>query len=118
MAAVEMKDKKKEMIEKTAQEFQKLNGDNQMFILGYMLGIQQERQRTTPQPQTAQEVAGMEVQGTFNAQRFFDTLAMIISQREGVKVTVTVKQPEPEEKEQRSAQALGEKSKGFSIVKM
>lgn len=53
MAAVEMKDKKKEMIEKTAQEFQKLNGDNQMFILGYMLGIQQERQRTTPQPQTA-----------------------------------------------------------------
>ena len=52
-AAGEMKDKKKEMIEKTAQEFQKLNGDNQMFILGYMLGIQQERQRTTPQPQTA-----------------------------------------------------------------
>lgn len=27
----------------------------------------------------------MEVQGTFNAQRFFDTLAMIISQREGRK---------------------------------
>ena len=53
MAAVAMEDKKKEMIEKTAQEFQKLNGDNQMFILGYMLGIQQERQRTTPQPQTA-----------------------------------------------------------------
>ena len=49
----EIEDKKKEMIEKTAQEFQKLNGDNQMFILGYMLGIQQERQRTTPQPQTA-----------------------------------------------------------------
>ena len=49
MAAVAMEDKKKEMIEKTAQEFQKLNGD----ILGYMLGIQQERQRTTPQPQTA-----------------------------------------------------------------
>lgn len=53
MAAVAMEDKKKEMIEKTAQEFQKLNDDNQMFILGYMLGIQQERQRTTPQPQTA-----------------------------------------------------------------
>ena len=54
----------------------------------------------------------MEVQGTFNAQRFFDTLAMIISQREGVKVTVTVKQPEPEEKK-RWAQ-----TKGFSKVKM
>lgn len=53
MAAVEMKDKKKEMIEKTAQQFQQLNEDNKMFILGYMLGIQQERQRTTPQPQTA-----------------------------------------------------------------
>lgn len=52
MAAVAMEDKKKEMIEKTAQQFQQLNEDNKMFILGYMLGIQQERQRTTPQPQT------------------------------------------------------------------
>ena len=103
MAAVEEKDRKKELVEKTAEQFQQLNEDNKMFILGYMLGIQQERQRTTPQPQTAQEVAGMEVQGTFNAQRFFDTLAMIISQREGAKVTVTVKQPEPEEKKQQSA---------------
>ena len=32
----------------------------------------------------------LEVQGTFNAQRFFDTLAMIISRKENVKVTVTV----------------------------
>ena len=53
MAAVEVKDRKKEMIEKSAEQFQKLNEDNKMFILGYMLGIQQERQRTTPQPQTA-----------------------------------------------------------------
>lgn len=49
----------------------------------------------------------MEVQGTFNAQRFFETLALIISQREGVKVTVTVTvtvtQPEPEKKEKQSA---------------
>lgn len=50
MAAVEVKDRKKEMIEKSAEQFQKLNEDNKMFILGYMLGIQQERQRTTPQP--------------------------------------------------------------------
>ena len=49
----------------------------------------------------------MEVQGTFNAQRFFDTLAMIISQREGVKVTVTVKQPEPEEKKSYTQQLTG-----------
>lgn len=43
-----MEDKsKKEMIEKTVQEFQKLNEDNKMFILGYMLGIQQERQAKT-----------------------------------------------------------------------
>ena len=103
MAAVEEKDRKKELVEKTAEQFQQLNEDNKMFILGYMLGIQQERQRTTPQPQTAQEVAGMEVQGTFNAQRFFETLALIISQREGVKVTVTVTQPEPEKKEKQSA---------------
>ena len=45
-----MEDKsKKEMIEKTVQEFQKLNEDNKMFILGYMLGIQQERQAKTAQ---------------------------------------------------------------------
>jgi hypothetical protein len=53
MAAVEVKDRKKELVEKTAEQFQQLNEDNKMFILGYMLGIQQERQRTTPQPQTA-----------------------------------------------------------------
>lgn len=47
-------------------------------------------------------MAAVEVQGTFNAQRFFDTLAMILSQREGVKVTVTVKEPEPE-KEKKTA---------------
>lgn len=41
-----MKNNKKELIEKTAKEFQKLNEDNKMFILGYMLGIQQERQKT------------------------------------------------------------------------
>ena len=46
-------DKKKELIEKTAREFQKLNEDSKMFILGYMLGIQQERQKMVhrqPQP--------------------------------------------------------------------
>lgn len=53
MAAVEAKDRKKELVEKTAEQFQQLNEDNKMFILGYMLGIQQERQRTTSQPQTA-----------------------------------------------------------------
>lgn len=34
----------------------------------------------------------MEVQGTFNPQRFFETLALIISKRENVKVTVKVTQ--------------------------
>ena len=38
-------DKKKELITKSAEEFSKLNEDNKMFILGYMFGIQQERQR-------------------------------------------------------------------------
>ena len=59
----------------------------------------------------------MEVQGTFNAQRFFDTLAMIISQREGVKVTVTVKQPEPKRKSS-SQHKRWAQTKGFSKVKM
>ena len=34
----------------------------------------------------------MEVQGTFNAKRFFETLALIISQREGVKAGQQQKQ--------------------------
>ena len=59
----------------------------------------------------------MEVQGTFNAQRFFETLALIISQREGVKVTVTVTQPEPEKKEKQSELApCSIRNKGFSKV--
>lgn len=45
MTATETKDRKKEMIEKSAKQFQKLNEDNKMFILGYMLGVQQERQK-------------------------------------------------------------------------
>ena len=45
----------------------------------------------------------MEVQGTFNAQRFFETLALIISQRENVKVTVKVTQTQEKEKEQKPA---------------
>ena len=45
--------------------------------------------------------AGTEVQGTFNAQRFFDTLAMLLSKREGVKITVTVKEPETEPERKR-----------------
>lgn len=58
-----MEDKsKKEMIEKTVQEFQKLNEDNKMFILGYMLGVQQGRQA-----QTAQEEQDGKVQRTDNA---------------------------------------------------
>lgn len=43
-----MKDIKKEMIEKSAEDFQKLNEDSKMFILGYMVGIQQERLKQNP----------------------------------------------------------------------
>lgn len=39
----------------------------------------------------------MEIKGKFNAQRFFDTLALILSERENAKITVTVKQREKEE---------------------
>lgn len=40
---------------------------------------------------------GVEVRGSFNAQRFFDTLALILSEREKVKITVKVTQREKEE---------------------
>lgn len=39
----------------------------------------------------------MEIQGKFNAQRFFDTLALILSEREKVKITVKVTQREKAE---------------------
>ena len=39
----------------------------------------------------------MEIKGTFNAQRFFETLALILSEREKVKITVKVTQPGQEE---------------------
>ena len=38
-----MKDIKKEMIEKSAEDFQKLNEDSKMFILGYMVGAYSAR---------------------------------------------------------------------------
>lgn len=40
-----VEDNKKEKIEKTVQEFQKLTEDNKMFILGYMLGVQKEKEK-------------------------------------------------------------------------
>lgn len=46
-----MKEAKKELIERTAQEFQKLNEENKMFVLGYMLGIQSEKERKESQPE-------------------------------------------------------------------
>lgn len=46
----------------------------------------------------------MKVQGTFNTQRFFETLARIISQRENVTVTVRVT---PLEKRRRAASGTG-----------
>lgn len=42
-------DKKKEIIEQSTRDFQNLNEDSQMFILGYMVGIQQVRQKHNSQ---------------------------------------------------------------------
>ena len=44
----------------------------------------------------------MEVVGKFDPQKFFNTLALILSEREKVKITVTVTQ-EPEKKEEKTA---------------
>ena len=49
----------------------------------------------------------MEVQGTFNAQRFYDTLALILSRRENVKITVKVTQePETEVQQKKAVQII------------
>ena len=42
----------------------------------------------------------MEIQGKFDAQRFFETLAAIIGNRENVNVTVTVRQDEQEQSDE------------------
>lgn len=44
----------------------------------------------------------MEIQGKFDAQRFFETLANIIGNRENLKITVTVKQEEQEQDREES----------------
>lgn len=48
--------KKKEIIEQSTRDFQNLNEDSQMFILGYMVGIQQVRQKEKENsPETEKE---------------------------------------------------------------
>lgn len=49
MEKVMAEERKKELVERAALDFTKLHPDNKMFILGYMLGIQQERQSKEPQ---------------------------------------------------------------------
>lgn len=43
--------------------------------------------------------AGVQVEGTFNVKRFFETLAMILSRKENLSITVTVheKKEEPQQ---------------------
>ena len=41
--------------------------------------------------------AGVQIEGTFNAKRFFETLALIISRKENLSVTVKVHEEEKEE---------------------
>lgn len=49
----------------------------------------------------------MKVQGTFNAQRFFETLARIISRRENVTVTVKVTPLEKEVEQHPALENVG-----------
>mgnify|MGYP001048022763 CR=1 FL=1 len=51
----------------------------------------------------------MEVKGTFNAQRFFETLALILSERENAKITVKVTQQQ--EKQEEDTTAAGQQPK-------
>ena len=51
----------------------------------------------------------MEVKGTFNAQRFFETLALILSERENAKITVKVTQQQ--EKQEEDTTAAGQQKK-------
>lgn len=46
--------------------------------------------------------AGVQVEGTFNAKRFFETLAMILSRKENLSITVTVHEEEQQEERKRA----------------
>lgn len=46
------------------------------------------------------QIEGVQVQGVFDAQRFFDTLVAILSREYGVAITVKVSRREDEELEQ------------------
>jgi uncharacterized membrane protein len=48
-----MSEEKKTLIESTVTDFTKLDADNKMFILGYMLGVQNEKERSELQKKTA-----------------------------------------------------------------
>ena len=85
-------DKKKELITKSAEEFSKLN---------------EARERIVNSRRQHKEVSWMKVQGTFNTQRFFETLARIISQRENVTVTVRVTPLEKEEEQHPALENVG-----------
>lgn len=56
--------------------------------------MEAEKEKTT-------QIAGIQVEGTFNAQRFFDTLAAMLSHEYGMTITVKVK---VEEKDEESTQ--------------
>lgn len=43
--------------------------------------------------------AGVQVEGTFDVRRFFETLALILSQRENLSITVTVQEEGEEQLE-------------------
>lgn len=47
--------------------------------------------------ETGKEMVQPKINGTFPAKRFFDTLALILSRRENVKITVTVIQEEEQQ---------------------
>lgn len=49
----------------------------------------------------ATQIAGVQVQGTFDAQKFFDTLAAILSRQKGV--TITVKVTKKDEQQHKNA---------------
>ena len=51
----------------------------------------------------------VEVPGKFNAERFFETLALLLSERDHAKITVKVTQKPPEDKE---AAAAGQRAAG------
>lgn len=84
---------KREIVEQTAQDFEKLPNDMKMYVLGYMARCMEER-GTREKARLTGGQKGAVMSTTLNARRVYEALAKILAKKENAVITVTVKKKE------------------------